>query len=305
MLSDPQAEMPVQADGSATEGAKLEMKSRVHEFLQSKPGRVKQLDWKRPLAPNAEHMRAFDHAIQAGTMGALQLSDFKASQVPRCLQPDEKRYFVSADQLPRHLAADIGCLTRSCIINKTTSDRTLEVQWTSDRRVLQDVSDQGSIGHPARYYLFQAGLLRGHCWFDPPHRRFNNWQGDVKRTGAQAMRLETSLVMSIRKGPWSGASTYWKLHKTAQQYFDTFDHHEELFGLLYEDIVVDLNEGRVPGGRGTDAHMASTWEACKQCPFFIREESRLREVDGSSGRTRLRSWRLGTPSSCWCCLCTA
>ena len=90
-------------------GAKLEMKSRVHEFLQSKPGRVKQFGWKRPLAPNAEHMRAFDHAIQAGTMGALQLSDFKASQVPRCLQPDEKRYFVSADQLPRHLAADIGC----------------------------------------------------------------------------------------------------------------------------------------------------------------------------------------------------
>ena len=139
----------------------------------------------------------------------------------------------------------------------------------------------------------------------PPHRRFNNWQGDVKRTGAQAMRLETSLVMSSRKGPWSGASTYWKLHKTAQQYFDTFDHHEELFGLLYEDIVVDLNEGRVPGGRGTDVHMASTWEACKQSPFFIRKESRLREVDGSSGRTRLRSWRLGTPSSGWCCLCTA
>jgi len=254
------------------------VQDRVHQFLQpSSTTSKKPISWKRPLEPNADHLKALDHALRCGTMGRLTMASFQAVGGPRALQADEERYFVPVTELPRELGEDLGVTRRACVKDNVTGNRFLVIQWQGERNILHEVMDQASIGNPARYWVYQTQRLRGWNWFDPHHRRWNNWKADVKRSGAKSVMLETSLVVSMKKGPWSGAANFWKLSQTARSYFENFDAKDKLFGLLYDDICTDFFHDKVPANKGSEQHMSEVFQRCKSCPWFVKKGSKVKK----------------------------
>eukprot|EP00971_Amphidinium_carterae_P234034 4644177-Amphidinium_carterae.3 len=85
--------------------------------------------------------------------------------------------------------------------------------------VLHAVTEKGSIGSARYAAAFQSLHLRGSCWHDPFHRRRNWFARDLRRCQAWEMRLETDLIMSCRKGPWLKSANFFKLSKTAEEYW--------------------------------------------------------------------------------------
>lgn len=288
MMTDMIAEMPIRADGKPTLQAQADWESRCSSFIRpSSQGKVKQLSWKSPLEPNAESMRALDHALRAGTDGSLDLAKFKSSGVGP-LSEHEVRYYRNSDELPAAFALDLGFKRRACIENTKTDTKRLEVLWAGPRFLLHTTTDEGSIGRPARIYLFGPGGLKGHNWSDPAHRRFNWWGRDVRRTGCQDMRLETTIVMSIRKGPWSGAANYWKLRKCAARFFSTRTHADQVYTLLYDDICKDRYKNKPPAAVGSVEHMRETFEWARTCPAFFKKGGKVK-------RSRFFDWSHNCP----------
>ena len=278
--------MPTFADGSATASGTAEWKQRVDQFFD--PARAhkkpKAASWKRPLEPNAEHMGALDHAIRMGT--GLGLAHFLAPQ-RLVLQPGDQRYFVDATKLPSKYGTDLGCKSRACIVSRA-GVRQLEANWTDERRVLHEVLDQGSIGLPARHCLYSVAGVRGCVWSDPPHRRFNWWLQDVKNTGVSEMKMETTLLMSFRKGPWSGAANFWKVQRTAEDYFTHSTGECPIFAFLYDNICTDIFEGRQQFNQGSLEHIRTVWDSIKLCPYFHRKGSKIK-------RSRWFQWNHEVP----------
>ena len=243
--------------------------------------RSKKLKWTKPLAPNVEYIHAIDAQMQGGTDKLLSLRDFFTHADAWRLQDGESRYYVDAAELPAALATDLGCLTRSCI-ESSTSETRLEVSWTERRLVLHTVGDQGSIGGPARAYLFQSGI-RGADWYEVLHRRCNYFERDLKLTGAFSMRLETSLVMSIRKGPFQGCANFMKLQFTATWYFRSRNESDTMFAFLYDEICDNWWPNKSIPTRGSRAHMKEVWLMCQTCPYFHKTGSIIK-------RSRFFDW---------------
>lgn len=194
--------------------------------------------------------------------------DAFVSGAPFFLSSGQHRYFADQTQFPPDLCTNIGCSRRAYIARSSGAPR-LEVCWASSRSVLHETIDQGPTGYLVRHYLFGIGGLRGTCMPDPHHRRHTWWLNDVRATGAQNMKLETALLLSFRKGPWSGASNFSRLSAAAEDYFkhstsDTCN----IFAFLYEDIVLDMFPGESISNKGSGAHMSHTFECVKECPFW-------------------------------------
>jgi hypothetical protein len=110
--------------------------------------------------------------------------------------------------------------------------------------------------------------LRGGYSFDTPHRRSNNVANAYKQVGIWAVQLEYSVVFNFMQGPWKRHANFQICKQAATEYFSNFDHHDELFKLVYDWIALDMNGGRPPRDMGTDDHMKHTFQSMKENPIF-------------------------------------
>ena len=221
------------ADGSADTRALADWEERIYRFFKTDTtSEIKQLKWKQKYAPNAETLRALDAGLSIGTGGVLNLRSFVVERPPGRLAANEERYFVDANVMDAALGHDLGCARRACIRNVVSGERRLEATWTGARNALHEILDQGSIGNPARkclYYNRDGVCVRGTLGNDPMHRRHSWFLCNIERTGAKAMRLETTIAITARRGPWKGSANFWKIRATALNYFATRTKDDALF----------------------------------------------------------------------------
>ena len=110
--------------------------------------------------------------------------------------------------------------------------------------------------------------FRGTLNMDPCHRRPNWADWNIRRHGLSEMKLETGLLISVRKGPFRGSGNKHKLQSTMKNYYATRCADDPVFRFMYEDIVRALSDGILPAGFGSEGHIASTFERTKLCPFW-------------------------------------
>jgi len=241
--------------------AKARWRDKVRQFccMRASAGRdnvLKQVKVK--YASNVQHIKALDHALVGGC--GFGLMKFMPERRPVALAAGEKRFLVDVASLPADIqAVSPGRLKRSCILDKATNSTRLEVVWGRDRAVLQNCLDQGSVGWPSKYYLFQKLGLRGHQWWDLPHRRWRNVLNSYSRVGLNFIKVETTIVMNLALGPWAGAAFFMTISEAAAEYFEHFDHRDPLYRACYEGIVADLCKGTMPHNLGTEEHMEEIW----------------------------------------------
>lgn len=141
------------------------LRGRTDAFLgKSKGERVRNLV--KQGRANQEIMKALDNSLQGF---GLSLERFKAPGALSPLDPaKERRYFVPAEELPGDMRADLGFAQRSCVETLASGASRLETGWIGERRLLIEVADCGSIGMPARHYLYSSAVgLRGWVMPDP------------------------------------------------------------------------------------------------------------------------------------------
>lgn len=122
-----------------------------------------------------EHLRATDRL-------GFGLGGFAVARVPKPLAKTQQRYMVPSSSLPPPLGSQGGQSTRACVRDESTGERWLEVLWT-DRRLLIEVLDCGSIGWPSKFYLARYAGVRSIFFRDPCHLRFNRVKSAIKESG--------------------------------------------------------------------------------------------------------------------------
>lgn len=228
-------------------------------------------NFQKQLVANVSAMRALDKALVG--IG-LSLSYFVAQRPARLLQPGERRYFCQAADLPLALGSASGFASRSCVENIKSGERRLETSWHSDRRVLVECLDAGSIGMPCRHFLFAAGGLRGWAMPDPPHVRYDHYKNALKRAGLTDAVHEGKIILGLSKGPWAGAAHHQTMKDAVANVSRTADEREELFNFLLPDMINDYFRGQPPPQAFHQDFRADMWQLFIGCPIFERKGSR-------------------------------
>ena len=71
------------------------------------------------------------------------------------------------------------------------------------------------------------------------------------------------VLISCRKGPWSGQAHFSQLRDTVVNYTTFFDASETTFQVIYPNMVVDFYKGQVPNDYGSAEHMQFMFEKFK------------------------------------------
>ena len=256
---------------------KKRMAQRVRLFLKAKgdqDAKGARVKWDKKFVPNVEHILGLDHALQGGT--GLDLKHFQAARRPVAVPPGHRRYFVPADKLPICMTRD-GFASRSCIANCTTGEKWLEVDWApSSRKLLFEVLDCGSIGWYSKYFLFAEGCIRGCFQADPCHVRYNRFKTCVRTAGLWDIWLEGSILVGLRKGPWSGAAHFSTLREVAENMAAHGSSDDPLFQMLYEYILEDGHGSQVPEEAWSMEHIQATWDRLLEVDIFNKKGSKAK-----------------------------
>ena len=217
---------------------------------------------------NKKVFLAIDNAMQA-CLGFGFAAYLPTQRVGR-LQSYEDRFFIPQTEMPDHLRFEFQQRTRrSCINDTRTNSTRLEVLWDSDTRPsLFRCTDQGSVGWPTNYYLYEKVGIRGSYQHDEPHRRHNNFTLAVKQSGLWWVTLEFNVVINFLKGPWGKSAHFSTVREAALEFFASFGHDNKLFSALYEWICLDLNHGEYPPDMASEEHRAELWSSLKNLPIF-------------------------------------
>jgi hypothetical protein len=260
--------------GQAVQEDVAKWAQRCRSFLNSKTNESnasKRLPWNKRYLPNEEGIRAFDAAL-LGT--GLSLSEFELGRKPGMLTAEEKRYFVSADDLPDDVARDIGLLKRSCIENTRTGATHLEVCWEEGRKLLVNVIDCGSRGRPSKLFLYGVGGLRGICFFDAHHTRYNRFKSAVDNADLADPWAESGVVCGFKKGPWTGCAHFQSLKSLADNYFETANHTDMLYRMCYPCIMLYKYKGNIPLEAYTEPSYEFEWVAGRTIRLLHNKGSR-------------------------------
>ena len=252
------------------------MRNRLHDWMQDKHVQIDEpirKKWDKLYDSNREYIFAVDHALQGGV--GFGLAAFACGRIPGPLQKGQKRVLVPADKLPPSVATAKGFKQRA-VVADDEGNKQLEVSWCPDRRVLFDVADCGAIGYYSKFWLYNcngAGL-RG-CFFgDMPHTRYNRFKTSVKKAGMWSAWLEGSVLIGLRKGPWSGAAHFHTLQTAADNLFVTSDTQDPLFAFCFSRIVQYLYKGKPVPNITSEAGMEEVWSQGTSCPLWYRKGSR-------------------------------
>ncbi len=245
---------------------------RCKSFLKAKTAEsrnAKKATWAKRGVSNYDSLLSMDHTLYVST--GLSFDCFLPERPVKALGENEERYFVNAEDLPSHLAIARGFFTRSCVRNRATGERRLEVAWTAKRMLAVEAADNGSIGFGAHVYLYGRGGCRG-CWFpDPSHVRWDHFKNSVNASGLSESWQEMKVLVSLRKGPWQGAAHFATLRSAMENAQAIGDYKtDNVFPLTYPYIVEDLSKGKTPPSFGTDEHMESVWETMPNAPLFCK-----------------------------------
>lgn len=249
------------------------LQRRTDAFLSGRSGQ-RLPSFKKEGAANQHALRALDNCLQGF---GLALERFKPAVVLQPLDPEvERRYFVPAERLSGFLCGDLGLSQRSCIENLQTHETRLEINWREDRRLLLEVVDAGSVGMPARHYLYAGGGcgLRGFVMPDPPHVRWDHFRNAIKAAGLVDIFHEGKVLIGLRKGPWSGAAHYQTLRTVLENLALSSGPEDSLFKLCVEDIARDVHRGQPPTSAFEGPGLQDLWEALLGCDFFAQKGGR-------------------------------
>lgn len=263
--------MRVGPDGSANIQDSIIWKKRARQFLGMSSGKGPAPNFKKQGFANVAAMKALDNMLRGV---GLSLSRFVPPQAPAPLKATERRYFVAADRLPDDIASSSGFLRRSVIEDSATGTRRFEVKWHGRRNLLVECIDAGSIGFPARMFLFAAGGLRGWAAPDPPHVRYDHYKTAVRKAGLIDAFYEGKIILGLRKGPWSGAAHYQAMRDVVDNLAATADCDDELFAVFAEDIACDMYKGRAPASAHLPENAPKLWEALLEAPVFEKKGSK-------------------------------
>lgn len=271
------------ASGRLTPEAVGEVAKRMRHVFSTKRAATKVggkflQDMRQKKLANKYHLLATDHAFLTGT-GLLGLVTFQAAQPCAPLAAGCRRFYIAGESLPENLRSELrGRSRRSCLLLPDGSTR-LEVIWSQSRPRLFEVLDQGSIGWPSRFGLFDIGRgrLRGFWDCDVPHRVHNNTLLALNMCGLKAAKLESLLICCLSSGPWDSASWFGSISEAAAEYFENHTWESELFQQYYGQIAWERSEGVLPHEFGTEEHMQLTYEQARQADVLLKKMSKPAE----------------------------
>jgi len=122
-----------------------------------------------------------------------------------------------------------------------TGTTRLEHAWSRDNRVLICWLDMGSVGWPAKHwvYLSPDTKVRGWWWPDPAHRRWDNWQNSCKAAGLGFLKNEILLIASLGSAPFGNCAHFGRYSEAAAEFFTSLDTRDPLFCSMYARLVAD------------------------------------------------------------------
>jgi hypothetical protein len=261
------------------EGGEL-WKERVRSFLTqarnaSRPSTADVLKAKR-LA-NWHSALALDQGLQASLgSGLVQYMPGRRLQQ---LEVGCSRRFVRVDALPEIIRQTSFDRTQRCLIVDKDGKSSLEGLWSGHRGVLHCSLDMGSIGFPARGWMFYGIGVRGERWADAAHRRHNNFEDAINEAGLGVFRAEAVCFTNTGSGPWGENANYNKWQSATTEYLDSTSVDDDLFQALYPFLSHDLHHGRLPQAYGSKPHME-----------WVREEIRRVVHLGKGAIVRMNRW---------------
>ena len=109
---------------------------------------------------------------------------------------------------------------------------------------------------------------------DPIHRRHNAYKGAIKNSGLQPVFVEGSVVVGLRKGPYSGAAFLNVLQETARSLQGSSGPDDPLFEFCYDVILHDLKAGNVLKRHHDPTVKSEIWEQAVRAHIFEQKGSR-------------------------------
>lgn len=235
-------------------------------------GAKKGLTLKEKYLANRHNLMALDHAVQRG-LSLAGLADFMRELA---LRSNETRYMVDLAELDEEIrAAPPGRKQRVCICGDGEPE--LECIWGDNRKALFIHCDRGSIGWPAKVFLFSSACgLRGDVIPDVSHRRNNGYLNAWHRSGLSVCKVELGVIFNLMRGPFHGCANFHNITQAALQFYGSETWGNPLFLHCYEVIVRDRCKGIEPPDFGTTAHMQATWASLRDSGLLVGKGPRMK-----------------------------
>jgi len=133
----------------------------------------------------------------------------------------------------------------------------------------------------------QVGL-RGEQWKDWSHRRWNNVLLSMHRAGLGRVKIERTMCMNLRFGPWHGHSHWHTMHEAFLEYHRSSSHRCPLFQLLMERIARQRNGGVLSSDFGSEEFAKGLWDSLPKASYWggIKNEVKLNRFFSFCGRSR-------------------
>ena len=179
-------------------------------------------------------------------------------------QSHEVRYFVMTRD-----ARSQEDRKRSCIRDSVSGAKAYEMPVVVKDGVLQEyvlhtTADRG-VGWSALMWLYHGPpQVNGFLLTD----RFHDIQNRIKEAqsiaGLTLSKLEWSVIMNSRAGPWNGGAHNSTMKAAGRELFSVLNRECPLFQYLYEDLALELGVQTSEAAFGTDEHMDIALRACKE-----------------------------------------
>ena len=235
------------------------------------------MKWKVPMLPNYLVLRALDHALGAG-LGAPLAKFLREPALSVRFRPEVKLYLLDAEALPEH-ACSRGQKRRAlCQGRASKRKRTLLDAIQGSARLHLRV-DEGSVGWAALRHAFLKMRVVGSYWWDRPHRRKNDVNLALQKSGLWLTILEATVCFNFVFGPFHGAGHFRAVQGCAQDFFAIANEDSELFMLFYPVLAHDCGTYE-DVSHGSPEHARSVFEATSTRPIFRAMEggSQIGEV---------------------------
>ena len=162
--------------------------------------------------------------------------------------------------------------------------------------------DQGTIGWPAQFWMFQNASMRGCMWPDFGHKCWNNGRNDLNMVGFRMLITIATVCFNLPLGPFHRDCFFFQIQKAATEYFKAASYKDALYLQFYEGICEDMG-CNTAASCGSQAHIIEVWRSLPRAEYFKREGKnvKLRQWYSWFKKLQLRRGRIGTPCP-WCCI---
>ena len=183
----------------------------------------------------ALYIKCINNILVVVSGASLSLTSFCPAHACRPLARRERRYFASAEHLPKGVIVH-HVHRRACILDDATQKTRLEVLRGVPRNVIHVRLDRGSGCWTAMHALFsQKGMgLEGTYLFDEPHKVWDDAKNAIMRSGLGRLLVALLMLCNLSSGPWGGSAFFRELQEMSAKYCANAQSDDPMLVFFYE-----------------------------------------------------------------------